>query len=82
MVYDWLTYTYMTIKMNAKCTDMFSASLIEDGKLIGRYYGYVPNFFPGDHYGDYVQLNIDVETGVIVNWKKPTRKELNETFEV
>ena len=29
--------------------------------------GYVPGFFPGD-YGDYVDLQIDVRTGQIVNW--------------
>jgi hypothetical protein len=65
-----------TISISAKCSDMFSARL-DDGR---EYDGYVPNFFPEDHYGDYVQLDIDLATGQILNWKAPTQKELNETF--
>lgn len=71
------------MKISAKCSDMFCASLVVDGKQVGEDYdGYVPNFFPGDHYGDYVQLNIDVDTGKIINWKVPPQVELNETFKV
>jgi hypothetical protein len=33
-----------------------------------------------EHWGDYVMLDIDIETGQIVNWKKPTQDELDETF--
>ena len=54
-----------------KCSDMFAASF--DGKDCD---GYVPDFFPGNHYGDYVMLDIDVDTGRITNWKKPTAKQL------
>jgi len=68
------------ISISAKCSDLFSASLSEDGKLIGKYEGYVPDFFPEEHYGDYVELEIDVDTGQIVNWKKPTKATLNKTF--
>jgi len=60
----------------AKCSDMFSASLYEDGKH-KNYDGYVPDFFPDQHYGDYVMLDIDIDTGMILNWKKPTKKDLN-----
>ena len=28
------------------------------------------------HYGDYLILDIDLETGQILNWKKPTREDL------
>jgi len=28
----------------------------------------VPGFMPGDHYGDYVMLEIDLATGRIVDW--------------
>ena len=59
---------------------MFSASLVEGGKQTGVYDGYVPKFFPGNHFGDYVILHIDIETGKIVNWKKPTEKQLEEIF--
>lgn len=74
----------MIIKVTAKCSDMFAASLKDDaGKLVGTYDGYVPKWFPNpttEHYGDYVELEIDVATGKIVGWKKPTKAELNETF--
>ena len=62
----------MTIKISAKCSDMFDATLVDDkGKVVGEYNGYVPNFFPGEHYGDYIMLDIDVKTGFILNWKAP-----------
>ena len=55
---------------------MFSANLVKDGKVIGEYDGYVPKFFPGMHYGDYVMLDIDIETGKIVNWNRPNAEDL------
>ena len=64
----------------AKCSDSFSASLHTDGKKVGEYDGYVPIFMPGQLYGDYVQLKIDIDTGMIVNWNKPTQADLNKTF--
>lgn len=60
------------ISITAKCSDMFSASL-NNGK---SYDGYVPSFFPGEHYGDYVELEIELATGKILNWKVPTAKDL------
>lgn len=70
----------MIIKMSAKCSDLFNASLIDNDKEIGEYHGYVPKFFPEEHYGDYVRLDIDIETGKILNWKAPTQDELEEVF--
>ena len=67
----------MIISTCIKCSDMFQANLMDDGKQIGSYDGYVPVFFPGEHYGDYVMLDIDITTGKIVNWKKPTKADLN-----
>ena len=70
-----------TIVVTAKCSDMFSAMLKEDKMVVGRYDGYVPSWFPNsqeDHYGDYIQLDIDVDTGKILNWKKPTAKMLED----
>ena len=70
-----------TIIINAKCSDMFGAALTQDGKTVGEYDGYVPSWFPNpnsNHYGDYVELEIDIETGKIVNWKKPTAENLKD----
>lgn len=69
----------MTIRITAKCSDMFSATLHDGDKDIGEYDGYVPEFMPGDHGGDYVELSIDMGTGKILNWKTPTKKQL-KTF--
>jgi hypothetical protein len=68
------------INISAKCSDLFSASLYDNGKHVGDYEGYVPEFFPGRHYGDYVMMEIDAETGKITNWHKPTAAQLAETF--
>ena len=71
------------ISISAKCSDMFAASLKQDERVIGNYDGYVPDWFPNpraEHFGDYVELQIDIETGRIVNWKKPTQAQLNTTF--
>jgi len=63
------------IKFRAKCSGMFSASL-HDGQTVKNYEGYVPDFFPAQHWGDYVILEIDIDTGKILNWKTPTAQDL------
>ena len=72
----------MILKISAKCSDLFFAQLFDaDGNQVGNDYdGYVPDFMPGEHWGDYVTLEIDTDTGRIVNWKKPTKAELRKTF--
>ena len=71
-----------TLRMNAKCSDLFAANLTDaTGKQIGEDYdGYVPAFMPGEHFGDYVELHIDLATGQILNWKKPTEAALKVAF--
>ena len=69
-----------TVKISAKCSDLFNATLVHDGNVIGQYDGYVPNWMPGDHYGDYVELEIDIATGQILNWEHPTLITLKKTF--
>ena len=73
-----------TLKISAKCSDLFDATLSSDKKgLNGEYSGYVPKWLPNtrvEHYGDYVQLEIDVATGKILNWQQPTLAQLRETF--
>ena len=31
---------------------------------------------PEQHFGDYIYLDIDIETGQITNWEKPTVEQL------
>ncbi len=69
-----------TLKIHCKVADRFQASLVdESGATIHEQdEGYVPRFMPGQHYDDYVILDIDIATGQIVNWKPPTAAQLAE----
>lgn len=82
-----------TVKVNAKVLqlqikvrDGFQATLVDaEGDTIKEYEGYVPAFMPGghvgdksgSHYGDYLILDIDIDTGTILNWKKLTAKDID-----
>jgi hypothetical protein len=55
--------------------------LNQSWKNVGERDGYVPDFMPNEHYGDYIHIEIDVETGRIVDWKKPTQKELKDSMD-
>jgi hypothetical protein len=72
----------MKLIINAKCSDMFWARLLDiNGRQVGTDYdGYVPDWMPGENYGDFVELEIDIATGNILNWHCPTRAQLAETF--
>lgn len=64
-----------SIKTSLKVRDRFSCVILDANKnIIGEYEGYVPNFFPGDHYGDYVELKIDLAKGLVLNWDKEISK--------
>ena len=69
-----------TLEIHCKVRDTFSARLVDaDGKVIhDQDDGYVPSFMPGDHFGDYVILDIDIETGQITNWKDIKPRDLEE----
>lgn len=69
-----------TIRVCAKVRDSGSYDLLdaEGGHVAGREDGYVPDFFPDQHYGDYLYLDIDLETGRITNWKKPTQGQIED----
>lgn len=69
-----------TLKIYSKITDRFCAELVgKDGEQIfDQEDGYVPGFMPGDHYGDYLILDIDLDTGKILNWKPPTAEAIQE----
>lgn len=65
------------VKVYAKPCDSGSYHLVgPNGETIHDHDGYVPRFFPGDHFGDYLILDIDLATGRILNWKPPTKRDL------
>ncbi len=69
-----------TLSIYTKVCDTFTATLKDqNGDELKDYEGYVPNIMPGDHYGDYIVLDIDIDTGQITNWVKPTSEDI-ETF--
>ena len=68
-----------TVSISAKCSDMFFASINKDGEgQIGEYDGYVPKVFGPNGYGDYVELEVNVETGQIVGWDAQLAKKFVE----
>lgn len=72
-----------TMEIYAKIRDMFTYSLkdAQGEEVYSQDDGYVPDFMPGDHYGDYIILTIDIETGVITNWCAPTAAELEKAID-
>jgi hypothetical protein len=68
-----------TLKLHLKVRDCFTCGLYDqDGKELKDYEGYVPRFMPGQHYGDYVILDIDVDSGNITNWQTPSAEQMQE----
>ncbi len=68
------------LRIYCKVVDNFTASLVDqDGaEICNQQSDYVPFFMPGSHHGDYVILNIDMETGLVTNWGKPDPAEVAE----
>lgn len=62
-----------TLRIHTKVCDSFQYTLedAQGDEVHSQDDGYVPAFMPGDHYGDYIILDIDLETGRILNWKRP-----------
>lgn len=73
-----------TLMIHCKVSDRFTATLLDqNGEDIHvQEDGYVPSFMPGEHYGDYVILEIDMDTGVINNWKKPSAESVEKWISV
>ena len=66
-----------TFKLHIKVRDGFEGHLVDqDGATVKDYEGYVPEFFPGQPYGDYLFLDIDIDSGQITNWTAPTAEQL------
>ena len=58
-----------TVSICGKTADLCHVQLIdEQGNVVKENNGYVPAFMPGEHYGDYIILDINVKTGKITNW--------------
>lgn len=74
------TVNAKTLKIHLKVADRFSASLVSDKgeEIVCQEDGYVPGFMPGDHHGDYVILDIDIDTGLITNWRLPHPETIAE----
>jgi len=64
------------LRLSAKCSDMCNVELVHEDGSVTEGDGYVPDFFPGDHYGDYIILDIDPNTGIITNWDRAYPPEL------
>ena len=60
-----------TLFVSAKCNDMCHVLLKDtSGNVVFEKDGYVPSGLGiGD--GDYIELRIDLDTGTILNWKRP-----------
>ena len=69
-----------TMLIHMKVCDAFYCAIMDgNGDQIGNdYEGYVPEFMPEDHYGDYLILKIDLDTGRITNWNVPTSEQLEK----
>lgn len=68
-----------TLSLCLKVRDQFTAELKDqDGVVLKQYEDYVPGFMPGAHGGDYVELDIDLDTGMIRNWQTPSVKDIEE----
>ena len=69
-----------TIKVTAKCSDQcYIEHFDKDGNNTREDRDdYVPDYFPEEHYGDYIELEIDVATGKILNWVVPTEKQIQK----
>jgi len=68
----------MRLRVGVKCNDMCQAVLTgDDGGFLKDHAGYAPAIVPGGP-GDYVEFEIDLATGRLLNWKPPTLEEIND----
>lgn len=68
----------LTVNIQAKCNDMCSVGLRTESGQVFCSHGYVPEMGIGG--GDYIDLEINVQTGQILNWK-PLDTDSIEDFE-
>lgn len=71
-----------TLRIRAKVDDRFQCRFLDaNQKELADYSGNVPGFMPGDNYGDYLILDIDVTTGQILNWVDVDVNDIREFVE-
>lgn len=71
------------IKLTTRTGDAVAQSFHDkDGKKLAEKVGYAPQFFPnGEHnFGVFLELDIDLATGKILNWTPPTETQLAEAL--
>ena len=69
------TYKGTVLSITAKCSDLYSHTITNNEGYRAEHNGYVPSFFPNSYSGnDYIELEIDPYTGVILNWNNWTKK--------
>lgn len=54
----------------------FYAVIDEDGNVVHDTQGYVPSWLFGG--GDYLEFDVDLETGQILNWEPPTAEQIEQ----
>lgn len=64
------------LTISAKCSDLCYTRYTDKNGKETESDGYVPQGIGIDEYGDYVVLDIDMETGQIQNWKPVTDKQV------
>jgi hypothetical protein len=70
------------LHITAKCKDCcFVQARDSEGEAVGESNGYVPYELLPHSGGDHVRLLIDVETGQIIDWKKPSLRELSDSLQ-
>lgn len=57
----------LVARILAKCSDCCHCTIIKNGEEMHSSTGYVPDFMPYGG-GDYINLEIDLNTGQILNW--------------
>lgn len=67
--------------VTGKTSDLCCTRLEIDGKDVKETDGYVPEIMP-ENGGDYIELEIDIDTGMLLNWKKPSAKELDAYMKI
>jgi hypothetical protein len=67
--------------ITAKCSDLCQTIYVVDGTTKAKHDGY-PLEIEGLSSGDYINLEIDLDTGLIVNWKVPSHSDVMTEFDI